>query len=102
MIVNGGAAGGQNAGAAPGDHQSQRADSRAETLVRNARVCQPGRQGRLLLSKRGEVQNALRDVGLQQHGESQRRTLWPTAFALKELTTAAEAKIGALVQRAVS
>lgn len=29
-------------------------------------------------------------------------TLWPTAFALKELTAAAEAKIGALVQKAVS
>lgn len=29
-------------------------------------------------------------------------TLWPTAFALKELTAAAEAKIGALVKKAVS
>ena len=28
--------------------------------------------------------------------------LWPTSFALKELTTAAEAKIGALVKKAVS
>jgi uncharacterized protein YdhG (YjbR/CyaY superfamily) len=28
--------------------------------------------------------------------------LWPTAFALKELTAAAEAKIGALVKKAVS
>jgi uncharacterized protein YdhG (YjbR/CyaY superfamily) len=28
--------------------------------------------------------------------------MWPTAFALKELTTAAEAKIAALVKRAVS
>ena len=28
--------------------------------------------------------------------------MWPTSFALKELTTAAEAKIGELVQRAVS
>ena len=28
--------------------------------------------------------------------------LWPTAFALKELTAAEEAKIGALVKRAVS
>ena len=28
--------------------------------------------------------------------------LWPTAFALKELTTAAEAKISALVKKAVS
>ena len=29
-------------------------------------------------------------------------TLWPTAFALKELTAAAEAKITALVKKAVS
>src|SRR6202022_4999284 len=36
--------------AAPCDHQSQRASPRAETLVRDARVCQ-GRQGRLLLPK---------------------------------------------------
>ncbi len=28
--------------------------------------------------------------------------MWPTAFALKELTTAEEARIGALVQKAVS
>ena len=28
--------------------------------------------------------------------------LWPTAFALKELTAAGEAKIGALVKKAVS
>ena len=28
--------------------------------------------------------------------------VWPTAFALKELTAAAEARIGALVKKAVS
>jgi uncharacterized protein YdhG (YjbR/CyaY superfamily) len=28
--------------------------------------------------------------------------MWPTSFALKELTAAEEAKIGALVQKAVS
>jgi hypothetical protein len=28
--------------------------------------------------------------------------MWPTSFALKELTAAAEAKIGALVKKAVS
>ena len=28
--------------------------------------------------------------------------MWPTSFALTELTTAAEARIGALVKRAVS
>jgi hypothetical protein len=28
--------------------------------------------------------------------------MWPTAFALKELTAAAEARIGALVKKAAS
>jgi len=28
--------------------------------------------------------------------------MWPTSFALKELTAAAEARIGALVKKAVS
>jgi uncharacterized protein YdhG (YjbR/CyaY superfamily) len=30
------------------------------------------------------------------------RAMWPTAFALKELTAAEEARIGALVKKAVS
>ena len=38
----------------PCDHQSQRASPLAENLVRDAGVCQ-GRQGGLLLPKRGEV-----------------------------------------------
>ena len=45
--------------AAPRDHQSQRAGPVAENLVRDARVC-PGRQGRLLLPARAEVQGATR------------------------------------------
>jgi hypothetical protein len=44
----------------------------AETLVRDARVCQ-GRQGRLLLPKRAEVQLEVRDVQLQRQGEPRRR-----------------------------
>jgi hypothetical protein len=31
-----------------------------------------------------------------------RNALWPTSFALKELTAAEEARIGALVKKAVS
>src|SRR3989454_4387299 len=58
--------------AAPCDHQSQRAGPLAETLVRDARVCQ-GRQGRLLLPKRAEVQDEVRDVRLQRRGEPRRR-----------------------------
>ena len=58
--------------AAPCDHQSQRASPLAENLVRDARVCQ-GRQGRLLLPKRAEVQGEVRDVRLQRRGEPRRR-----------------------------
>ncbi len=58
--------------AAPCDHQSQRASPLAENLVRDARVCQ-GRQGRLPLPKRAEVQNEVRDVRLQRQGEPRRR-----------------------------
>src|SRR5438477_3047631 len=58
--------------AAPCCRQSQRASPRAETLVRDARVCQ-GRQGGLLLPKRAEVQDEVRDVRLQRRGEPRRR-----------------------------
>src|SRR6266705_5747010 len=49
-----------------------RASPLAEDLVRDARVYQ-GRQGRLLLPKRAEVQDAVRDVRLQRRGEPRRR-----------------------------
>ena len=57
---------------APFRHQSQRAGPLAEDLVRDARLCQ-GRQGRLLLPSRAEVQVAVRDVRLQRRGEPRRR-----------------------------
>src|SRR5881409_1957005 len=87
--------------AAPCHHQSQRASPLAENLVRDARVRQ-GRQCRLLLPKRAQVQGEVRDLRLQRQGEPRRRHLWPVAFALKELTAADEARIGALVKKAVS
>src|SRR5207245_11807632 len=58
--------------AAPCYHQSQHASPLGETLVRDARVCQE-RQGRLLLPKRAEVQDEVRDVRLQRRGEPRRR-----------------------------
>src|SRR5438094_3836886 len=57
---------------APCDHQSQRTSPLAENLVRDARVCQ-GRQGRLLLPKRAQVQLEVCDVRLQRRGEPRRR-----------------------------
>src|SRR5207245_8054091 len=53
-------------------HQSHRTRPLAEDLVRDARVCQ-GRQGRLLLPQRGEVQGEVRDVRLQRQREARRR-----------------------------
>ncbi len=45
---------------------------RAEDLVRDARLCQ-GRQDRLLLPTRGEVQDEVRDAGLQRQCQPRRR-----------------------------
>src|SRR6266581_5340639 len=58
--------------AAPCHHQSQRASPLAENLVRDARVRQ-GRQCRLLLPKRAQVQGEVRHVRLQRQGEPRRR-----------------------------
>ena len=63
--------------------------SLTETLVRNARLCQ-GREDRVLLPKRAEVQHAVRDTRLQRYGEHRRRRHVATAFALMELTVAEE------------
>jgi uncharacterized protein YdhG (YjbR/CyaY superfamily) len=41
-------------------------------------------------------------VGFSDKANLDDGALWPTAFALKELTAAAEAKIAALVKKAVS
>src|SRR3989449_2151821 len=58
--------------AAPCHHQSQRASPLAENLVRDAGVRQ-GRQWRLLLPKRAQVQGEIRDVRLQRQSEPRRR-----------------------------
>src|SRR5947209_10066997 len=58
--------------AAPCHHQRQRASPLAENLVRDARVRQ-GRQCRLLLPKRAQVQGEVRDLRLQRQGEPRRR-----------------------------
>ena len=41
-------------------------------------------------------------LGFMHDANLDEGALWPTAFALKELTAAAEARIGALVKKAVS
>ena len=41
-------------------------------------------------------------LGFMHEANLDEGAMWPTAFALKELTAAAEARIGALVKKAVS
>lgn len=41
-------------------------------------------------------------AGKNRQGFTDEGHMWPTAFALKELTTAEEARIAALVKKAVS
>jgi len=41
-------------------------------------------------------------LGFMHEANLDRGTMWPTASALKELTAAEEARIGALVKKAVS
>ena len=71
-----------------------------QDLVRHARVRQ-GRQGRLLLPERGEVQVEVRDGRLQRPGQPGQGAMWPTSYALTELTPAEEKKIATLVKKAV-
>ena len=63
-------------------------------------ACQ-GRQAHLLLPGRLEVQGALSTLGFQPDANLDEGTMWPTAFALTELTAADEARIVDLVQKAV-
>src|SRR5262245_41033463 len=67
------AAGSRDRPAASRDRQGDGSGSHAEDLVRNARVRQQGRQGRLLLPGRGKVQGAVCDVRLQRQREPGRR-----------------------------
>src|SRR5207245_8027346 len=67
-----GGLGSRHGQAGPRDRQSQRAGPLAQALVRDARVLQ-GRQGRLLLPRRAEVQEQVRDGWLQRRGEPRRR-----------------------------
>src|SRR4029450_13358465 len=63
--------GSRNGQAAPWDHRSNCADPGAENLARGGRLCQ-GRQGRLLLQERGEVQLEVRDVWFRRSSEPRR------------------------------
>ena len=79
-----------------------RAGPRAEDLVRDARLREGRRQDRLLLQERGQVRLEVRDVRLREAANLDKGAMWPTSFALTELTDADEAKLRTLVKRAAS
>ena len=81
--------------------QSQRAGAHAETLVRDARVCQ-GRQGRLLLPKREQVQNQVLDIRLHARGEPRRRRHVADRLRPEGSDRRRRGKDCALVKKAVS
>ena len=64
-------------------------------------LCQ-GRQGRLLLPTRAEVPREVRDVRLQRHGEPRRRHHVADRLRPDGVDPGDEARIGALVKKAVS
>ena len=82
-------------------HQGHRAGPLAENLVRHARVRQ-GRQRRLLLPDAQKFKSRYATLGFSDKANLDDGTMWPTSFALKELTAAEEARIVALVKKAVS
>ncbi len=50
----------------------------------------------------GKFKTRYATLGFMHEANLDEGVMWPTAFALKELTAAEEARIGALVQKAVS
>jgi hypothetical protein len=69
-------------------------------LVRDARVCQ-GRQRHLLLPSAQKFKTRYATFGFSDKANLDEGAMWPVAFALKELTAAEEARIVALVKKAV-
>ena len=73
-----------------------------KTWYGHASVCQ-GRQGRLLLHElRRSSTPRYATFGFSDKANLDEGTMWPTSFALTELTAADEARIAALVKKAVS
>jgi hypothetical protein len=70
-------------------------------VVRDARVRQGG-QGRLFFQSADTFNARYATFGFSDTANLDQGAMWPTAFALKELTPAEEAKIGALVKKALS
>src|SRR3989449_9131890 len=87
--------------AAPRDHQSQRARPLAEDLVRDAAYAKDG-EVVCFFQPAQKFKTRYATFGFSDAANLDEGALWPVAFALKELTAAEEARIGALVKKAVS
>jgi len=71
--------------AAPCGHQSQRASTHAR-LWYGMPAYYPGRQRHLLLPEQREVQDEVMTLGFSDKANLDEGAMWPTSFALKELT----------------
>ena len=85
--------------AAPFDHHCGRSDFSPKTWYGMPAYAKDGK-GVVFLPVRGEVQREVRNVGVQRRGETRPGSLWPTSYALKELTATEEKKVAALVKKA--
>jgi len=79
---------------------SQRASLVAENLVRDARVCQ-GRHVVCFFQSGQKFKTRYATLGFSDKANLDEGQMWPTAFALTELTSVEEAKICALLKKAV-
>jgi hypothetical protein len=84
--------------AAPCDRQSQRAHPRAENLVRDAK------DGKVVcyFQSADKFKSRYATFGFSDEANLDEGAMWPTSFALKELTATEEARIVALLKKAVS
>ena len=87
--------------AAPCDHQSQRASPLAETWYGMPAYAKDGKVVCFFQSAQ-KFKTRYATFGFSDKANLDEGAMWPTAFALKELTAADEARIGALVKKAVS
>ena len=73
----------------------------AEALVRDAAYAKDGKVVCFFQSAE-KFKARYATFGFNDTAHLDEGTMWPTAFALKELTAADEARIGALVKKAMS
>ena len=82
-------------------HQRERASSLAETLVRVPAYAKDGKVV-CFFQAAAKFNTRYATFGFSDAANLDDGALWPVAFALKGLTAAEEARIGALVKKAVS